>query len=363
MKTNISLLFLIFALMSCDTIGEPAYYQSVQSKSILTKNLSTPDQPSYRVSERAAVLYMKLVTGDDTRWEVTPYVNNSDTVFFIFNSLDGDGWKIISGDTRTSAILAESPKGRIDINTRMSLPWEIIIDDASNLVSGIRMTQNEANQQFRTVSGLWDIVNTLVNPSLNDNCLRDSDYHWIKVLYSTSSNEYNVETINHLIPTTWCQTSPWNDKTPLVNNTHCKVGCVAVAIGQMMYYFNQLYGSPSGLYESVSLQTNNYTYLWQQIVLASFNASSTRWNNMSLNSNDNGNTGYVADLLASIGSKVHMNYGLTISTVPSLTISMLQIFGLNADQGSYPNYTNQAINSIRYGQPVIAQAYLTNDPT
>lgn len=58
-----------------------------------------------------------------------------------------------------------------------------------------------------------------------------------------------------------------------------------------------------------------------------------------------------------------MNYGLTISTVPSLTISMLQIFGLNADQGSYPNYTNQAINSIRYGQPVIAQAYLTNDPT
>ena len=362
MKVNLCILFwtiVLFLPFSCHEYYEINKKPLNPAKEAYTKSIQSAELDEklaidyFKVSESAAKLFMEIIS--DRRWSVSPYVSAGDTLFYIFNG--ENGWKIVSGDTRTSAILAESPSGSLIVSEQMDLPLQIIIQDAIQTITSFKSCSDVKEQPY---SGIWNIVNRIVNQSYKTNYSKDAGFHWVKVLYSSSFDTTNVETIDHLLSTTWDQESPWNAKTPIAYNTHCLAGCAAVTIGQMMYYFNQLSGYPSGLYESVALQSGTPNR-WQQIVLNDYNAYSTRWNSMSLNREDGLNTGYVADLLAYIGHDLHMDYGIDVSTVPSFYSSLLPQFGLRASDGQFGSSYENAITNLRDNTPVMAVSFLSNN--
>ena len=357
---------LTIVLLSSCSLEDMAEIQKIDGNELQTKSngshiTQSNKLTSHRVSEKAARLYLHFLNDDANRtWSVTPFVADGDTLFYIFNS--EKGWKIISGDTRTSPVLAESPKGNIIVSDSLDIPLKIIINDAKVTVQTIRLQETDNSS-----TSLWkpfiDIASRSSSETLSDSGgQRDTDFHWVKVLISSTSITDTLVDTGHLLSTTWDQDSPWNYKTPILQNhiDHCKVGCVAVAIGQLMFYFNSHYGYPTGLYENVWLDLQNYYYQpWQQIQLDSFNAISDRWDYMKLNRSIYGNDIFVADLLAYVGHNVAMNYGYS-SSGTTMNQSRLSQFGFSSSVGYMPACLYSTVANILDGKPVVVDASTDN---
>ncbi len=344
--------FISFSCSMNEIINNPQIDESdYQTKSVISSNAQSFDAESFRVSEAAARLYMKYFNDSVCKWSVTPYVSDGDTLFYIFNS--DNGWKIVSGDSRTSPILAENPSGRIVLSETMDIPLRIILDDSKSVV-----------QYYRSHNGVGDTASTRVWKPFVEIATksylaklgnRDSDPHWVKVLIGTTNSISNVEDTGHLMSTTWDQESPWNDMAPILSGytDHCKAGCVAVALGQVMYYFHSVFGYPSGLYENVWLDSQGlYAYPWQQIILNNYNSNSTRWSSMKKNRYSGGMASYVADLLAYIGHDIHIVYGNSLSSA-TLTQANLSHFGFSSTIGYMSTCAPSIINNILNNKPVI----------
>lgn len=307
-------------------------------------DLSSTDCDKYSVSESMVRSLLTRNAEKPSAWieNISPYYVDGNILFYIVN-LD-NGWKLVAGDTRVSPILAESSTGSFDMGRGLPIPLQVVLNNAVSLMTSAKNAV--ASSSDDTIAPSWLSSGVEVNGS------RSSDAHWVRVLISNSSTTTNIETVNHLIETTWDQDSPWNDKAPYSGTAHCKAGCVAVAIGQIMYYFNQLSGSPSGLYETVSLNPAYNT--WQQIILSNYNSNSSRWDDMAKDRYSTGNSGYVADLLAYIGHDVHTDYGYYDSGA-FINDATLSYFGINADFGSYTGSLSSVINNIRSGIPAIVK--------
>lgn len=161
--------------------------------------------------------------------------------------------------------------------------------------------------------------------------------------------------------TVWGQDEPWNTNLPLVFDgnefTSPPVGCVAVAMAQLLYFTHFKFNVPNGLNHGVSftgriIDKDNYT---KNYVPGHYVPNSPRWNEMALYwAKPCRQTSYVADLMAELGYYLGMNYSATESGA-NVSTEVMRNYGIAWDEGDYD--ANTVMQSIEKGCPVLITAF------
>lgn len=151
--------------------------------------------------------------------------NKTDSPYYIFNEDDNNGFVIVSAEDRLPSIIGYSLCG--SISNEMPEALKLFLQSYSEYVDDIRNGYAFPNNHDIEISnGLPNAVEPLVTAQ-------------------------------------WDQMSPYNKYTP----ADCPVGCVAVAIAQIMHYYkwpNVGNGSGSALYDgkAVSVDFTKSNYAW-----------------------------------------------------------------------------------------------------
>lgn len=191
---------------------------------------------------------IEVTTGDDT--EIVPVYE-----YTTMNENGEEGYSIVIGDRRIQKVLVQVDKGSL-ADTINIPPLKWFVRSIPHIIRS-NIQEYKKNQE--------EVVST-------------------RSLYDS------YESIGPLLTTTWGQGYPYNKQTPLAcdtaynytsNNGHCSAGCVPVAIGQLLAYYNK----PS-------------TLSWPQILSSPYitsNSSQTVINQ-------------VSNLLYNIGTTISVNY-------------------------------------------------------
>ena len=352
----ISLLALI--INSCANTKDDILDNSEQDTTISTAVKSDAKEnigdDEFGVTQRMAELYVAANKDNPKIVDIEPYIIDGTTCFYIINF--EKGYKIISADMRTQPILAESNSDNLYFERLESVGVKTWLEDTADRIMILKKL-NPKTQEDNSV--LWkgfipEKTSGISTRSLDPN----QDSVWIKTLDLSSSRYSNNILVDHLTETFWGQGEPWYTSMPTVSTTHCLAGCVAVAIGQLLYYFNSYTGTPSDLWHNISIANFNVTGdRTVNLTKSNYVSNSNRWYMMPVSNLAGTNVSYVSDLLLDIGARLSMHYGITKSYVTfnaNFSIPNLLQCGISSYFGSY-NYSFVSSN-INSSKPVIASA-------
>ncbi len=210
---------------------------------------------------------------------VTTEEYNETPVYYIFNVDGNQGFVIVSADNSVKPILGYGFKGRFEMD---------------NVPPGLQLLLNEYKAE---------ISNAQENKvRAND----DVNQLWEHYIFGTEQNlkSRNIRSVTPLLLTEWDQTKYYNTSCPADAqgpDGHVLVGCVAVALGQIMKYWNYP-ETGTGSKTSYSYFNGGYGN-----ITINFAAQTYHWKNMP-NSESMYNTD-LADLLFHAGVAVSMHWG------------------------------------------------------
>ena len=268
---------------------------------------------------------------------VTTYsISRGDAAFHIFNT--PNGFVIVSADDCATPILGYSDEGRpFDPDNVPVQLQDYLQGFVEQIEYGI---ENHIVADENTVRQ-WELVQAMGR--LNDN--RDG------------------EAVEPLLTTQWNQDWPFNDKCPVdIDGDRCLVGCVAVALGQIMKYHNWPY------------KGNGYVhYTLQNIpdtISAVFDTTYYDWEGMP----DGWTTsGYesMAQLLADVGKSLFMEYSASSSGAFEDIQTLADVFNydyfsmqeIKRDHMDDSTWTALIKNEMDNNRPVYYSGYSDPDPT
>ena len=178
---------------------------------------------------------------------------------------------------------------------------------------------------------------------------------------SPSIGAEGVQTVMNLPP--WSQDAPYNLLCPEVDSTRCKVGCVATAMSQVMYYYR---------YPSSGNGIHTYTDSTgcKQTLTADFGSHQYEWDYMLDSYTPGKYTDHQAQAVALLGSdagiSVDMRYGIKESGARSILqpIALTQYFGYDRgirqifrDFYSRNELYSLLIAEIEAGRPILCSGY------
>ncbi|MDR0757495.1 MAG: C10 family peptidase, partial [Tannerella sp.] len=149
-----------------------------------------------------------------------------DNYFYVFNTADGDGFIIVSGDDRACPILGSSFKGAFDPD---SLP--------ANLRAWLKHYSDEIAW---IAKGNHDLP---PNPE------------WAELESETSRTGIELRKTVSLNTAEWGQSEPYNQLCPTLAGERTVAGCVAVSMGVIVKYHADNGYKATG--------TGSYSYTWQ----------------------------------------------------------------------------------------------------
>lgn len=171
------------------------------------------------------------------------------------------------------------------------------------------------------------------------------------------------ESVEPLLKTAWGQDAPYNNMCPTKTNDsgeqqHCRVGCVACAMGQVMNYYQ---------YPEVGI--DSWTNIFNSSLTANFGETHYNWTNMRnsyIGSYTDDEAEAVATLLYHCGVSVNMIYGLQSSATftafaNNMVSALTRFFGYEQEGLRSVNrsqYTKEAWLQLIYenlsaGYPII----------
>lgn len=207
-----------------------------------------------------------------------------------------EGYAIVVGDRRIQKVLAQVEVGSIGDTAKIP----------------------PLKQFFESIPGV-------VNNDLNKYLLKESN----GTATTRSMNDFYVDMIGPLIGTAWDQNSPYNSQCPYIGNSQCLTGCTAVAIGQILAYYQK----PANLHWSQILQSSTITS----------NSSPTVINE-------------VATLLHDIGVALYADYGTSLTNVTDAMLvfvpNVLSSYGVNHCSSLVTFSLSNVINEIQHYRPV-----------
>ena len=156
--------------------------------------------------------------------------------YYIFNSTDGNGFVIISGDDRTDEVLGYSDSGQIDLD---------------NMPDGLAFMLRRYQEEMTMIDQLElaDVQQTAAHRVMS---------------------QARVP-VAPLIKNFWGHMAPFNKFNPKVNDTTCVVSCSVVALCELMGYHK---------YPENSLEVSGYTTPTRQLVLEDLPSIPFDWANM-----------------------------------------------------------------------------------
>lgn len=290
--------------------------------------------------------------GDNTSgFNVLPIVGtDSDTLMYIVNYGAGRGWKIFSADSRTPAVIAESDRGSFSLETGNE-GLRVWMDGVSKNMEIIRHSEdaflNFSRDEIIANKSFWNKEEGRgIHPPVFE---AQGEWH-----VSTHIETFVSDSLNHMTPK-WYQREPYNDFCPLKTNgtvDRAKVGCVAVAGAQVLYYLHGKFGIPQTMVSSGYCvgDINNYTQSF-------FNPSSTVWASMDTTfHNTSGSGGAERIMIGHVTNLVdsHFHNSYTWALPANLRTNVFEWYGYSCSHGNYDDTVVKA--SLEADLPVIITA-------
>lgn len=252
-----------------------------------------------------------------------------DTLMYIVNYANNKGWKILSADARTPAVIAESDYGFFSLeegceSVRLWLGW------TSDNLERIRYTKSEDLKFTKE-----DLHDNLAYWSLIDAIQRDTIATKGNWVVETTSETLIVDSRDHLTPH-WTQRGDYNYYCPRKSSSSTErvpAGCVAVAGAEVLYYLHNKFGIPA------SMVSEGYCtgYLGNYSMDFS-NPTTDIWAYMDTTYNSSLSSPYAeALIIGHVGLLADMNYGQSQSwTFPyKLRTQVFNYYGISASHGGY----------------------------
>ena len=242
--------------------------------------------------------------------------DNSQPLYYIFNVAGEGGFVIISAEDLVYPVLAYSFRGSLD---------------SYNLPPNARLWIKRYEEQIIIAK------ENKITPNKNT---ADA---WIKYSeYSPGKGLKSLNQVNPLVTATWNQGGFYNDSCPADPNGpggNALVGCVAVAMGQIMRYHNSP-AQGSGFH--------SFTHPVYGLLSANFGVTTYNWSAMPDNLNSPNSS--VAQLLYHCGVATNMNYGPYASGTFSANArnALISYFGYaNSTEIDYKQgYTEEKWNQL-----------------
>lgn len=192
----------------------------------------------------------------------------SDTTLYLINFANNGGYAIAAADKRVSPVIAYVPEGHL-----------VGLDDIGN--PGFKMYLERATAYIQKKSREDKWTDKIVG---RDSIINSASLDRIR--YRQTYGSWDQYALDHLLSTEWHQFSPFNDNAPVIDGENAPAGCVAIAVGQILSFYE-----------------NPIEYDWTRInKFANLKYSPTAQEKQEAKP-------LIAKLLRDIGEGVHMNYG------------------------------------------------------
>lgn len=254
-----------------------------------------------------------------------------DTMLYVLNRRDDNGFFIISGDKRLPDLLCHSFEGHLDKDN---------VDDNS----GFSVFLNRLPAYYQsTLDKFYARLDSL--ESLEQEVEDDEPLTYRRRRRPRYRYEYSewkeVSRTNNLVPVEWSQGSPYNYQAPLIDQQHALSGCVATAVAQLLSSFKYP-ASYKGTSFDWNLLTKNPSYYSSQYTPDEKSIYAKQ----------------VASLLRKIGDKLGNNWGLDETGAHTENIpSLLRDMGYQHVQGPSSFNADEVISSIAQNKTVILDGY------
>ena len=228
--------------------------------------------------QTAQSIAIKFMGSSDVQLVSTYRTDKSAAAFYVFNT--EDGFVIVSADDCETPIIGYSHEGRFDPNAVPEQMEAYLQDFVARIQYGIE-NHIEADE---ATARQWELVKTI----------------------GRLNNRRDPKSVEPLLTEMWHQGCLYNDLCPSLEHTpcgHAEVGCVAVAMGQIMHYWRYPetgWGSNSyyNLGVGLSADFGNIVYDWEHMPDSLTESSSET------------EIEAVATLLYHCGVAVNMDYGI-----------------------------------------------------
>ncbi len=352
--------FALLTISSCVTEEMKTKTISLDEKPMKTK--TTSEVESYDVSEEEA-RYVAAVHQKDGTFTITPIEYEGKNLLYICNF--EKGWMLISGDKRAKPILAESRTGKMDLE---EAPEGILVW-LNTLAEDISCIKQEFPEQKTEHTEFWrQLTQSIEHTPIFTKADPEPGSKWYAVSSSlTLTSEIDTDLVAHLIPIKWGQDAPWNRKCPIdiSNNQKCPLGCVATAIGQLLYFTHYELWKPMKLYHTIIISQTSVNGSTQNIGFSRSNLvlNSSRWDDMALtragyqSCDTLSSFRYVGDLLLDIGNRFGMHYSGSGSGADMDAVTLSSSYGIHCSSGDYDFSIVQS--DLENYRPVIISAYST----
>ena len=250
--------------------------------------------------ETARTVAAKFIRTDDLQLSTTYTTDKDAAVFYVFNTLNG--FVIVSADDCETPILGYSLEGRFDPNNVPPQMEDYFKDFVARIQYGI---ENHIAADEITAKQ-WKLVKTI----------------------GKLNNSKDIKSVEPLLTENWHQGCLYNNLCPTFEKVpcgHAEVGCVAVAMGQIMHYWR---------YPTTGWGSHSYNNYGVQLS-ADFGNTVYDWEHMPDSLTDNSSEAEieaVATLLFHCGVSVDMKYTTN---------------GSGADSGDVPNALIRYFNYSR----------------
>ncbi len=381
----------VFSLLFVALLGSCDYNELTDTEKPASSSVEDVKCTDFGVNMETARFAAKFLSDKEIK-DIKPIVyHDKDTVLYVVNY--EDGWTLLSADMRAKAVIASSQTGTFDesgSNSGSAL-W---INNLANQVLKLKhdntpVSYSELNKNEDYV--FWHRMylgyiaeasdNTMDNSSSHKSTMRrrpapiettgsTSRLYLCKRLLKEENLGTTYQSVGNRLKTKWGQGSPWNVRLPFVpdddgNAAYPMVGCVGVAMGQVIYYCHFNLNMPTWLYHGAKLEGVYYDKKNYDIrfTTGQYVENSPRWNQMALRANSQyptDETNYVAELFAELDYKLSMNYGYSKSGA-NVSRDVINQYGLTWDEGGFNSQTVE--QNLRNGLPVLITSYANEKTT
>lgn len=269
--------------------------------------------------------------------------NESQTTDFYVFTNEEKGFVIVSGEMRTSPIIAYSTENNFDTTDMPeNIRWWL-----QSYQQQINYIRNNVKEDKNAIHPDWEL------------------YSYENVVQTKKTNK----SVSPLVNTTWNQRFPYYNLCPYDNNksAYCVTGCVATAMAQILKFWNypargtgnHSYNHPD--YGTLSANFGNTTYQWSSMTNSYSNNSTQQEQNA------------VATLMYHCGVSVNMDYSPESSGAITLMsddaveyygyydarTALMRYFGCDTVIGYYRDYYDSATwvnmlkNELNIGHPIL----------
>lgn len=259
----------------------------------------------YNIGVKPTLAYQATLT----RSNVQDGESKDTPLFYAFNN-GGNGYVIIAASYYVEPILAYSKERAFDYQSA-SPGAKYWLKKYEKQIAWI--IQNKNVEARKEINAKWD--------------------QWLG--YEATADDLlavvDCNDESYLLRTTWSQGQYYNSMCPEgpevgYNDGHALVGCVALAMGQVMKYWN---------YPASGTGSVNYQHVDYGMISADFGATNYQWWNMPNSLNNYNNS--ISTLLSHCGISVYMDYGPDVSGAYTL-ISGSSPGSAQAAYSTYFNY-------------------------